>query len=40
MKLTRKLENLIGQWPDPYQYECSVCERSFQSERSQTEHSY
>lgn len=34
MGIITKLKELVSQRPDPYQYECTVCERSFQSKRS------
>jgi rRNA maturation endonuclease Nob1 len=36
MGLLNRARNLVGRWraTDPYQYECTVCERTFQSERS------
>ena len=34
MRVLDRLKDLVGQWPDPYEYECTVCDRSFQAERS------
>ncbi|SEP20344.1 hypothetical protein SAMN04487948_1218 [Halogranum amylolyticum] len=36
MGLISALRQRMGQWesPDPYHYECTVCERSFENERS------
>lgn len=34
MRLIPKLKELVGQWPDPYEYECTVCDRTFQNERA------
>lgn len=36
MGIVTKLRDLVGYWrsADPYHYECTVCERAFQSDRS------
>jgi rRNA maturation endonuclease Nob1 len=36
MGLVTRFKNVVEQWraTDPYHYACTVCERSFQSERA------
>jgi len=36
MRLLTKLKDLVGAWrsADPYEYECTVCDSTFHSQRS------